>query len=136
MDSTQYQMHSTGGSILGGLFGLLFMLVELALAAAALAGLWKTFIKMGHPGWAGIVPYYNVYLMIQALGKPILWFILFVIPCTCPFVYLFILIEFAPRFNKGTGFALGLFFLPFIFWPLLGFGDAKYLGPKPAQAAA
>ena len=34
----------------------------------------------------------------------------------------------ANSFGKGTGFALGLIFIPIIFYPLLGFGDAQYQG--------
>jgi hypothetical protein len=32
-------------------------------------------------------------------------------------------------FGKDEGFTVGIIFLPFIFWPILGFGDAKYQGP-------
>lgn len=36
----------------------------------------------------------------------------------------------AKAFDKGIGFMLGLMFLPFIFIPILGFGDAEYVGPQ------
>jgi hypothetical protein len=32
-------------------------------------------------------------------------------------------------FGKNEGFTLGLIFLSFIFWPILAFGSARYLGP-------
>jgi hypothetical protein len=32
-------------------------------------------------------------------------------------------------FGKDVGFTLGLIFLSFIFYPILGFGGARYLGP-------
>lgn len=32
-------------------------------------------------------------------------------------------------FNKGIGFTFGLFFLPFIFFPILAFGDSVYKNP-------
>jgi len=35
----------------------------------------------------------------------------------------------ARSFGKGVGFAWGLFVLPVVFWPILGFGDAEYRGP-------
>jgi hypothetical protein len=38
------------------------------------------------------------------------------------------------RFGQGIGFTLGLTLLAPIFWLILGFGSAKYLGEKPAQA--
>ena len=35
----------------------------------------------------------------------------------------------ARSFGKGMGFTFGLLALPFVFWPILGFGDAEYRGP-------
>jgi hypothetical protein len=32
----------------------------------------------------------------------------------------------AGRFGKGVGFVVGMIFLPFIFYPILGFGPAEY----------
>jgi hypothetical protein len=41
-------------------------------------------------------------------------------------------IALAEKFGKGAGFGIGLAFLPFIFYPILGFGSATYVGPKTA----
>ena len=134
MDTTQYQVHEGGGFI--GIIALLFMMViYLGFILVIAAGAWKTFVKMGHPGWAGIVPYYNLYLIVEAIGKPISWFILVLIPCTAIIFVFLVAIEFAKRFGKGAGFGVGLVLLPFIFFPILGFGNAKYLGPLPKAAA-
>jgi Family of unknown function (DUF5684) len=130
MDTTQYDNHAAAGGAVGIIFGLIFALVYLAILVVILAGAWKTFVKMGHPGWAGIVPVYNAYLIIEAIGKPIWWLVMLFIPCISIVFAVLILIEFAARFGKGVGFAIGLLILPFIFFPILGFGDAKYLGPK------
>jgi hypothetical protein len=35
----------------------------------------------------------------------------------------------AKSYGKDTGFTIGLIFLPFIFYPILGLGDAEYQGP-------
>jgi len=51
-----------------------------------------------------------------------------IIPLVNLIVYIIVLIELAKRFGKGIGFALGLLFLPFIFFPVLGFGSAQYHG--------
>jgi hypothetical protein len=32
----------------------------------------------------------------------------------------------ARNFGKGVGFVCGLFFLPFVFLPILAFGSARY----------
>ena len=43
-------------------------------------------------------------------------------------VAIIVSISIANRFGKGTGFGLGLMFLGFIFYPILGFGDDRYQG--------
>ncbi len=47
-------------------------------------------------------------------------------------VSLILFLELAKCFGKGAGFGIGLWLLGFIFFPILGFGDAKYLGPQKA----
>ena len=42
----------------------------------------------------------------------------------------------ATNFGKGAGFAVGLFFLGIIFYPILGFGDAVYGPAAPVPAPA
>jgi hypothetical protein len=39
----------------------------------------------------------------------------------------------AKSFAKGVGFGLGLVFLSFIFYPILGFGSAQYQGPSSGR---
>jgi uncharacterized protein DUF5684 len=130
MDPDKYQGMQQPGP--GGIIALLIMsVIYLAVLAVILAGLWKIFVKMGRPGWEGIVPILNLIRMIEAIGKPIWWIVLCFIPCVNFVVLIIIAIGFAERFGKGAGFGLGLVFLPFIFYPILGFGGAKYLGPKP-----
>ena len=88
--------------------------------------MWKTFSKAGKPGWGAIIPIYNLVLLLQIAGKPTWWLILFFIPLVNLIVGLIISIQVAKNFGKGTGFGLGLGLLGFIFYPILGFGDAKY----------
>jgi hypothetical protein len=107
--------------------------IQLVLVIALLAGLWKTFEKAGKPGWAAIVPIYNGIVLLQIAGKPIWWIILMLIPCVNIVIAILVGIEVAKNFGKGTGFGLGLGLLSFIFYPILGFGDARY---QPTQAPA
>jgi len=46
-------------------------------------------------------------------------------------VLIIVLIGLAKSFGKGVGYGIACFFLGFIFIPMLGFSDAKYLGPQP-----
>ena len=118
-----------GGGGAGGMIGLV---IYLALVVLVIAGFWKTFEKAGKPGWGAIVPIYNLVLLLEIAGKPIWWILLFLIPFVNFIVVILVSIEVAKNFGKGTGFGLGLAFLGFIFYPILGFGDAKYQGRAAA----
>jgi hypothetical protein len=111
------------------------MVIELAIIVAALAGLWKTFEKMGKPGWNGIVPIYNIILILQEVGKPLWWIVLFFIPIVNVVAAILVMMPFAQKFGKSQAFGIGLALLGFIFFPILGFGDAQYSGAAPAPAA-
>lgn len=101
-------------------------LIQLLILALIIVALWKVFEKAGKPGWGAIVPIYNIILMLEIAGKPLWWIILFFIPIVNIVIDIIVSIEIANRFSKGTGFGVGLALLPFIFYPILGFGDAKY----------
>ena len=106
--------------------GLLFTLVPLLIALVTIAGLWKVFTKANQPGWAAIIPIYNVYILVSEIaGRDILWVVLSII---IPVVIVIPLIDVAKAFGKGTGYGVGLWLLGPIFFPLLGFGSARYQG--------
>ena len=110
---------------------------EIALLVLLFAGMWRVFQKAGKPGWAAIIPIYNIIVLLEITGKPLWWIVLYFIPFVNLVVVVLVSIELAKRFGKGVAFAIGLVFLPFIFYPILGFGDARYgAAPAPAPAAA
>lgn len=117
---------STGVSPAGAAMGAGIMIVYLAILLIIIISLWKIFTKAGKPGWAAIVPIYNFIVMLEIACKPIWWFILLLIPFVNIIVIIILLIEIAKRFGKGVGFAIGMLILPFIFYPMLAFGDSKY----------
>ena len=102
------------------------LVVQLAVAVIVLAGFWKVFTKAGQPGWACIVPIYNIYVMTQIAGKPAWWIVLFFIPIANLIAAILIFVSIAQKFGKGAGFGVGMALLGFIFIPILGFGDAQY----------
>lgn len=122
--------NSGGGNAAGAIVGLLILVIELGIAAVMIAGMWKLFVKAGQPGWAAIVPIYNTYVMTQIVGRPILWFVLTFVPCVNFVAMVLIMIDLAKSFGKSTGYAIGMILLPFVFIPMLGFGDAQYSGPS------
>lgn len=112
---------------MGAVIGLLY----LALIVLVIAGFWKVFVKAGHPGWAAIVPIYNVYILLKIAGKPGWWLLLFFIPVVSLVIAILVSIDVAKAFGKGAGFGVGLALLSFIFYPILGFGDAQYQSAPP-----
>ncbi len=108
----------------------------LAVIVFVIAGLWKTFMKAGHPGWAAIIPIYNLYVICKIAGRPGWWLLLYCIPVVSLIIAIIVAIDVAKAFGKGTGFGLGLAFLAPIFYPILGFSEAVYVGNGGAQPSA
>jgi hypothetical protein len=110
--------HGSGGAIA--------LLIYLVILVIVLVGCWKMFVKAGQPGWGILIPIYNTYLMIKVAGRPGWWLILMFIPLVNIIVGIIITVDVARNFGKGVGFVLGMIFLGFIFYPILGFGSAQY----------
>jgi len=103
-----------------------FLLFIYALFIISIIGKWLVYKKAGKKGWYSIVPFLNVLTIIRIIKKPESLFFLLLVPLVNLFVYFQILNDLAFAFKKSSGFAVGLFFLPFIFFPILGFGEAQY----------
>ncbi len=102
-------------------------MIGLILMILAFAGMWKTFEKAGMKGWKGIIPVYNMYILITEIAKKPWWYLLLLfVPIANLVIMIIVGIEVAKAFGKGTGFGVGLALLSFVFYPLLGFGDAVY----------
>ena len=114
-----------GGGIVGAIGGLVY----LAIMVLMVASLWKIYDKAGEPGWAAIIPFYNVVVLLKIVGRPIWWLLLMMIPFVGIIIAILVMIDLAKSFGQGTGYGIGLVFLPFIFAPMLAFGDASYRGP-------
>ncbi|ADG70033.1 conserved hypothetical protein [Planctopirus limnophila DSM 3776] len=117
-----------GAAAAGGI-AMVILVIELALIVLLIAGLWKVFTKAGKPGWAAIIPIYNMIVLLEIVGRPIWWFLLLLVPCVGIIFAVIIYIDLAKSFGKDVAWGIGLVLLPFIFIPLLGFGSAKYVGP-------
>jgi hypothetical protein len=119
--------------------GLAILVIAYAvLGILFIVGLWKTIEKTGQPGaWAllmlicqplGVIP------LLKATGRPMWWIVLFFIPFVNLVVLIILFIDLAKSFDKGAGYGIGLVFLPFIFFLMLGFGSAQYRGPVVQSA--
>jgi Family of unknown function (DUF5684) len=110
----------------GGVALIIWLLVVLL----AIVSLWKVFSKAGQPGWASIIPIFNLYIWCKAVGRPGWWVILMFIPFVNFIIFIIVSIDMAKSFGKGVGFGVGLAFLGIIFLPILAFGSAQYQGPS------
>ncbi|NUT47114.1 MAG: signal peptidase I [Saccharothrix sp.] len=114
-------------------FFIIPLIIVLAVAVLMIAATWRIFTKAGRPGWAAIIPIYNIYVQLKIIGRPGWWLILLIIPVVNVVISLIIAIDLAKSFGKGTGFGVvGLWLFTIIGYPMLGFGDATYRGPAAA----
>jgi hypothetical protein len=99
-----------------------------------IASMWKIFAKAGKPGWACIIPIYNLIVLLEIVGKPLWWIILFLIPGVHLVFMIWTYNLLSLSFGKSSGFTVGLLLLPIIFIPILGLGSAQYQGPAAAES--
>ena len=110
-------------------------IIGLLIALFLIVAMWKVFTKAGQPGWASIIPIYNLYIWCKIVGRPWWWILLMLIPFVNFIILIILCIDTAKSFGKGAGFGIGLALLGIIFWPILGFGSAQYQGPAAARPA-
>lgn len=102
-------------------------LIYIALVVFLVVTMWKIFTKAGEAGWACLVPIYSTCVFLKIAGKPMWWVLLLLfVPVVNIVIAILAVIGMANKFGKGGGFAVGLIFLPIIFYPILAFGDAEY----------
>ena len=112
----------------GDALQLLALVIPLLITLVTLAGMWTTFVKARKPGWAAIIPIYNLWVLIQITDNEWWWLILFFIPVIQLIAVIKISIDLADKFGQGIVYGIGLWLFPFVFWPLLGFGDYRFRG--------
>ena len=116
-------------NIFYGAFGAFFLIVLLAISVVIIIAQWKIYEKAGKPGWAILIPIYNLIVLLEIVGKPIWWIFLFLIPFVNIIFGIWVINLLSKSFGKNEGFTIGLLLLPFIFYPILGFGNTEYVGP-------
>ena len=130
-DTYNYDVSGIDSSIFGAAM-LGYLAVLLVVYILVVIAMWKVFTKAGKPGWASLIPVYNMVVMYQIVGLNPWLLLLYLIPIV-NWIAAFVLsimqnVKLAKVFGKSTGFAIGLIFLNPIFLLILGFGDAKYIG--------
>jgi Family of unknown function (DUF5684) len=107
----------------------LFWVIYIAILVVVIIGVWKVYEKAGQPGWACIIPIYSFLVLLKIVGKPWWWLLLMFIPVVNLVFLIWTYNMLSKSFGKTEGFTVGLVLLGVIFIPILGYGDAKYLGP-------
>jgi hypothetical protein len=115
-------------------FGILIFFY-LAVIFVLIAAQWKIYSKAGQPGWACIIPFYNWYVLTKIIGKPGWWVLMYILPFVNIIFLIWSINLLSKSFGKDEGFTVGLLLLGFVFYPILGFGSAQYVGPYGDQAA-
>lgn len=111
-----------------GSMGPVGFICMLAVCIIMIMATWKVFVKAGEHGWAIFVPFYGNFCEFRiAFGNGWLFLLMFV-PLVNFVVSIMLVFKLAKAFGRGTGFGFGLLFLPFIFLPILGFGNDEYEG--------
>jgi Ca2+/Na+ antiporter len=128
-------LQNEGNNAFAALFGGMALLFWLAVVLVFIIGGWKVFEKAGQPGWAVLVPIYNVYVILRIAGRPGWWLLLYFIPLVNLVIGIIVAIDVAKAFGQSPvfGFFL-LFLLCSIGYLILGFGDYQYRRPATASA--
>lgn len=101
-------------------------LVYLVLIILMVVSMWKIYTKAGKPGWASIIPIYNIVVFLEIVKKPIWWIFLMFIPFVNMILGVYLAHRLSRSFGRDIGTTLGLLFLSIIFYPILAFGSATY----------
>jgi len=124
----------------GGAGAVIWSLLVIAFYVVVIIGLWKTFVKAGHPGWAAIIPFYNLWIWIKIAGRPTSWFWIMLVGALLGWIpiigwiliiaiwvmSLFLALDVAKNFGQGTGFGILLWLFSAIMYLVLGFGNYQY----------
>jgi hypothetical protein len=106
------------------------LVLYLLIFVLMIVSMWKVFTKAGKPGWAILIPIYNIIVLLEIVGKPWWWLLLMMFVPLVNIIWLIWTINLLSKsFGKGVGFTIGIIFLSFIFIPILGLGSATYAGP-------
>lgn len=113
-----------------------WIIASLVITVITTIAMWRIFTKAGEQGWKAIVPVYNLIVLLRLVGRPTWWaafLLLMFIPVVGSLALLVLSIivshDLSKSFGKNVGMTVLLVLLPFIGFPLLAWGDAKYQGP-------
>jgi hypothetical protein len=118
-------MQSSGSGI-GVVGAIIYLLIVIVMIASG----WKLYVKAGKPGWAVIIPIYNIIVLLEIVKRPIWWIILLFIPLVNIVVSIILMFDFLKAYGR-PGWHFILLLIPLvnvIYYLYLGFSaDVKYV---------
>lgn len=128
-----YDSSSAGG--IAAVFAIFtaFLIPFLIIWVIMVVAHWKIYEKAGKPGWAAIIPIYNIIVLLEIIGKPVWWIFLLIIPCVNIIFAIWMVNLLSKSFGQSEGFTVGLLLLGIVFYPILAFGNYQYIGPAGAE---
>lgn len=141
-----YDLYDYGASSMQPQLGaplVILLIVSLLLSVLLIVSMWKIYKKAGKPGWAAIVPIYNIIVLLEITELPLWYLVLFIVPFANIYAMFKIYIELAHKFGKSTGFGVASLFFSVVCFPILAFnknivyknssGDANNLNMVNAE---
>lgn len=128
MDYTYYSSTTATNDIFANI-GTGTWVSAVIIAIFSLITTWIIFKKAGQPGWAAIIPIYNLIIMLKVV-KLDWWhiFILLFVPFATVVYAIIIRLKLAKLFGKSTAFGVLSIFFSLITDAIIAFGEAKYEG--------
>ncbi len=125
---------SVGLAAIGSML-IIYLIILLVVAVLQIVAMWKIFTKAGEAGWKSIIPVYNIITLFKISGISPL-FVLVYLAAIIPYVgwiavigmTIYLNYNLSKSFGKDIGFTVGLCLLGTIFYLILGFGKAEYVG--------
>lgn len=102
------------------------VIIYVAIIVFLIVSMWKVFEKAGKPGWAVIIPIYNIIVLLDIVRKPWWWLLLMLIPLVNIVFIIWMYNRLSKSFGYDAGFTIGLILLGIVFIPILGFGKSEY----------
>ena|SRR5690242_2283556 len=128
---------NTGAALAVAGLSSVMLIFFLAIAVVFIVGMWKTFVKAGQPGWAVLIPIYNLVILMKIAGRPAWWCLLYLIPFVNIVIGILVAIDIAKAFGQSAVWGVVLLFLlSGIGYLVLGFGNYRYMGPQGTAAVA
>lgn len=129
IDYTAATVSTVDAGALAGIMAFMgiYSLIVLVVTVILLVAMWKIFVKAGKPGWAALIPIYNIVVLMEVCGRPGWWVIWYFVPIAQIVVMVLVSLDLAKKFGKSVAFAIfGLILFPIVGYPMLGFGKSEY----------